>query len=108
MGAWFVMSSMGFFEMNGGTSPDLRVDLTAPLFDKIINELDTREYAGKECNNEDRNNSKEKVYIQSVKLNGKEINKPYISFPDIVNGGKLEFEMGAEPNEKWGRADYEQ
>ena len=44
------------------------------------------------------NNSKENVYIQSGTLNGKSLNKNFITYKDIVNGGTLNFEMGNQPN----------
>jgi putative alpha-1,2-mannosidase len=50
-----------------------------------------------------KNNSKENVYIQSAKLNGKQYNKCYLDYQDIVKGGKLELVAGDKPNEKWGR-----
>ena len=96
MGAWFVMSAMGFFEMNGGTSPELRVDLTGPVFDRIRIQLDARYFPGGEFVIETRNQSKENIYISSVRLNGKELTNPRISFRDIIKGGKLVYEM--EPN----------
>ena len=43
------------------------------------------------------NNSAANKYIQAVKLNGKPYTKPYIAFDDIAAGGRLEFEMGAQP-----------
>ena len=93
MGAWYVMSAMGFFEMNGGTSPDLLVDLTGPIFDRITIQLDPRYYPGSEFVIETRNQSKENIYIRSVSLNGKELKDPRISFRDIVQGGRIVFEM---------------
>lgn len=96
MGAWFVMTAMGLFEMNGGTSPDLRVDLTGPLFDKITIRLDPAFYPGKEFVIETRNRSEENLYIRSITLNGKEVKVPWISFREIVKGGKLVVEMGPE------------
>ena len=41
--------------------------------------------------------SDENRYIQSVTLNGKPYDKAYIEYSDIVKGGELVFEMGAEP-----------
>ena len=46
--------------------------------------------------------SEKNIYVQQVKLNGKKYTKNYISHEDIVNGAVLEFEMGPEPNKKWG------
>jgi predicted alpha-1,2-mannosidase len=94
MGAWFVMSAMGLFEMRGGTSPDLRLDLTGPLFDRITIQLDTTYYQGNKFVIETLNRSKENIYILSITLNGKDVKDPWISFRDIVKGGKLLFELG--------------
>jgi hypothetical protein len=41
------MGSLGLFEMNGGTSPDLRVDLTSPLFNSVTINLNPKYYKGK-------------------------------------------------------------
>lgn len=98
MGGWFVMSALGLFEMNGGTSPDLPVELTSPLFEKMTISLDTSYYEGKTFVIEAINNSKENIYIQSVSLNGKPLDQPRISFRDIVKGGSLTFEMGSQPS----------
>lgn len=40
-------------------------------------------------------------YIQSARLNGKPWDKSWISHEDVMNGGKLELEMGARPNKSW-------
>ena len=48
------------------------------------------------------NNSNENKYIQSAKLNGKPFNRTWIGHDEITNGGELVFEMGPEPNKKWG------
>ena len=95
MGAWFVNSALGLFEMNGGTSSGLRVDITSPLFSEITIKLDPRYYKGKAFVIKAYNNSARNIYIQSIKLNGSPVKDHYISFKDIVSGGKLELWMGA-------------
>lgn len=100
MGAWYVMAAMGLFEMNGGTSADLPIDLTTPLFNKITVSLDTTYYRGKQLIIETRNNAKENVYIQSIHLNGKRLEQPRISFKDLVDGGHLVFDLGSSPKEE--------
>ncbi|WP_214070340.1 GH92 family glycosyl hydrolase [Mucilaginibacter sp. dw_454] len=95
MGSWFVMSSMGLFEMNGGTSPDLRIDLSSPIFNSIKINLDPNFYKGKTFEIKTYNNSAKNIYIQSAKLNGRVLNGNFISFKDLVAGGKLELFMGA-------------
>ena len=49
-----------------------------------------------------KNYSKENIYIQSVKLNGKEWNKTYIPVEEIRKGGTIEYVLGSEPNMNWG------
>lgn len=97
MGAWFVMSALGLFEMNGGTSPDLRVDITSPLFNEMTIRLDPAFYSGKMFTIKAWNNSAKNVYIQSMKLNGQPLQAHHISFTDITKGGKLELFMGPVP-----------
>ena len=49
---------------------------------------------GKELKIKVKNNSNENIYIQSVKLNGVEVDSSAISYQEIMNGGVLEYEMG--------------
>jgi predicted alpha-1,2-mannosidase len=98
MGAWFVLSSMGLFEMNGGTSPDLRIDITSPLFSNIKINLNPSYFKGKTFEIKAYNNSAKNIYIRTAMLNGKVLKDNHISFKDIVNGGKLELYMSAKAN----------
>lgn len=98
MGAWFVMAAMGFFEMDSGCTEKPTVDISSPLFSKITINLNSQYYKGKQFVIEAKNNSKENVYIQSAKINGQTLISPKIFFEQIVNGGKLELEMGPQPN----------
>lgn len=45
--------------------------------------------------------SDKNCYVQSVKLNGKEIHRGYITYDEILAGGTLEFTMGSKPNKNW-------
>lgn len=98
MGAWFVLSSLGLFEMNGGTSPDLRIDITSPLFTDMRINLNPAYFKGKQFVIKAYNNSPQNIYIKSAKLNGLLLKENFISFKDIVKGGKLELYMTSTPN----------
>ena len=89
MSAWYVLSSLGFYEAEpaGG-----RYWFGSPLFDRA--EL---KVAGGTFAVVAENNSAENKYIQRVRLNGQPYTKPYIEHADLVAGGELVFEMGAEP-----------
>jgi len=41
--------------------------------------------------------------VQSAKLNGKALNDFKFPAKELLKGGRLELEMGSEPNENWGR-----
>jgi predicted alpha-1,2-mannosidase len=103
MGGWFVIASLGLFEMNGGTTDSSKVELTAPLFRKVTISLDPVYYTGKEFVITTKNSSPENIYIQSAALNGKPLDKSWIYYRDIVNGGTLEYVLGKEPNKDWGK-----
>ena len=103
MGGWFVIASMGLFEMNGGVTDDSFFDITSPLFDEIIIHIDKMYNGGKSFVIKTINNSHENIYIQSVTLNGKPLDVPKIKFKDVVKGGELLFKMGAKPNMNWGK-----
>lgn len=102
MGAWFVMSSMGLFEMDGGTSVKPIYEIGSPIFEKITIHLDSNYYSGKDFVIEAKNVSYDNKYIQSAKLDGEKLNKPWFYHSQLVDGGKLVFKMGAKPNKKWG------
>ena len=47
-------------------------------------------------------NSQQNVYIQSATLNGKPLDKNYITYKDIADGGVMRLVMGPEPNKERG------
>lgn len=102
MGSWFVMSSMGLFQMDGGCRENPIYEIGSPLFDKVEIVLDAKYYPGGKFVIETRNNSPENYFIQKAYLNGKELTKCWLYAHQVQAGGKLILEMGAEPNENWG------
>ncbi len=102
MGAWYVISAMGLFQMDGGTSVNPVLEIGSPIFDKIVVHLDSKYYKGKTFTIIAENNSPENRYIQSATLNGKPLNQPWFYFSEAVNGGTLKLIMGREPNKNWG------
>ena len=91
MSAWYILSAMGFYQVEpaGG-----RYVLGSPLFDKVSMKVG----AGKTFTVVAKNNSKENIYIQKAKLNGKDYPYSYIDFKDIQKGGTLELTMGNQPS----------
>lgn len=101
MGAWYVMSAMGLFEMDGGSSVDPVYEISGPLFEKISIQLNQDYYPGKEFIIEAKNVSSENRYILSAVLNGKKLDKFWFRHSELVKGGKLVLEMGPRPDKEW-------
>jgi len=97
MGAWFVMSAMGLFSMDGGTSSDPFFDLSTPLFEKITIRLDDHYFGGKTFIIETRNFSEKSICIESAELNGKKLDQLQIRWADVVKGGRLVLELATDP-----------
>ncbi|MBK5720020.1 GH92 family glycosyl hydrolase [Dysgonomonas sp. Marseille-P4677] len=91
MSSWYVLSALGIYSVCPGTDEYV---IGSPLFKKVTLTLED----GKKFIIEANNNNKENVYIQSASLNGNPLNKNYITYKDIANGGILRFEMGNLPN----------
>jgi len=91
MSAWYVMSAMGIYSVAPG---ETRYAIGRPLFDEVILNLENGNKFVIEC----ENNSHANKYIQSVKLNGNDLQEPFIDHFDIVIGGELDFVMGDKPN----------
>jgi len=97
MSAWYILAAMGMHPICPGNNT---YELTSPLVNKATIELDNRYYKGKRFTVIARNNSEENVYIQSITLNGKKINRLWITHQEIIQGGVLEFVMGKYPNKQ--------
>ena len=95
LSSWYILSAMGFYPVTPGSTSYV---IGSPLFEKSTIKLGN----GKIFTIIANNNSKENIYIQSVKLNGKSLNKTWIDQSEIVKGGNLVFGMGPEPNKLWG------
>jgi predicted alpha-1,2-mannosidase len=102
MSAWFVMSALGLFEMDGGVTPRPRVAIGSPLFERATITLDPDFYPGREFVIEARGTNPENIYIQSATLNGEPLETPWIEHDQITRGGILSLVMGPQPNPSWG------
>lgn len=99
MASWYAMSAMGLFQVCPGNPV---YQITSPIFDKITIRLDPECYPGKSFTIKAGNLSPENCYIQSANLNGKPLNRSWLSHDEIVKGGELVLQLGREPNKNWG------
>lgn len=91
MSAWYLLSAMGFYQVN--PSDGLLV-FGSPRFDKLRFKVGHQ----KTFTIRAINNSKDNIYIQRVRLNGKPYSKSYIRYSDVMAGGELIFDMGNKPS----------
>lgn len=97
LGAWYVMSAIGLFDVKGLTQLDPEFQIGSPLFDKTTIKLNRNYYKGKTFTIKTRNNSAANQYIQSVRCKGKEKNALFIPFREVVKGGEMVITLGNEP-----------
>ncbi|MBV5314170.1 MAG: GH92 family glycosyl hydrolase [Prolixibacteraceae bacterium] len=93
--SWYVFSAMGFYPVTPGSN---LYAIGSPFFNRITIDLPD----GKTFRVDARNCSKKNKYIQSARLNGTVINRPWLMHSELMNGGKLELTMGDRPNKQWG------
>jgi len=93
MSSWYIFSSMGFYPVNPAQGTYM---LGAPLFESAeINFPDGKKFSIKTSNFAEENQ-----FVTKVKLNGKDLDRAYITHKEIVEGGELLFEMSSEPFDK--------
>lgn len=102
MSSWFIMSALGLFQLDGGTTINPYYELGSPRYTKAVIKLDNKYNRGAEFIIEAENASKENKYIQSATLNGKPVESFRILQSEVLKGGKLKLVMGLEPNKRWG------
>ncbi len=95
MSSWYILSALGIYSVCPGTDEYV---IGSPVFEKATITLEN----GNKFVIEAKNNNKENIYIQSATLNGVPLEKNYITYSDIINGGEMKFEMSNEPNLKRG------
>ena len=97
MSAWYIFSSLGFYPVNSANSV---FAIGSPVAHRASIHLP----GNKKFTIVAHNNSKENIYVQKLRLNGKDLMRSYITYQEIMQGGKLEFFMGSEPNYEFGKA----
>lgn len=94
----FTLGAMGFYPVNPATGVYV---IGSPLINRVKIHNSTAQTIFTIVA---ENNSPENCYIQSAKLNGKELTQSWFTHADIVAGGELYFRMGNKPNKEWASA----
>ena len=90
LSAWYIFGMLGIYPV----APSIpEYEIGSPHFKKAVIHLAD----GKSITIKANNVSKKNIYVQSVKLNGKAIKGTSLNHFDLVNNGKVVFEMGDTP-----------
>lgn len=95
MSAWYIFSAMGFYPVCPGSNQYI---IGAPYLPYLQVTLEN----GKTLTIKADKVSDENKYIQSITLNGKALNRAFITHDELTLGGELIYSMGSKPNKKWG------
>lgn len=91
MSAWYLFTALGFYPVAPGSS---QYALGSPVVKTAVLKLEN----GKTLTIEAKDQSEKNVYVKKVELNGKRIDRNFITYNEIANGGRLVFEMDDKPD----------
>jgi len=96
--AWYVFSAMGFYPVAPATDQYV---LGAPLFKKVTLNLEN----GNEIIINAPENNEDNRYMESMKVNGKDYTKNWLSHREMMKGMTIDYKMGDTPNKNRGTQD---
>ncbi|WP_183575066.1 GH92 family glycosyl hydrolase [Mucilaginibacter sp. X5P1] len=94
MSAWYMFAAMGFYPLNPISGEYL---LCSPIFDEVSINLP----GGKTLLIQTHKKSSSAIYINAVKWNGHIYSKNYITYQNLVKGGKLDIYLLDAPSKTW-------
>ena len=86
MSAWYLFTALGFYPVAPGSD---QYALGSPVMKTAKLTLEN----GKVLTIEAKNQGDKNVYVESVSVNGRKLNRNYLTYAEIMNGGKIVFEM---------------
>jgi predicted alpha-1,2-mannosidase len=90
MSAWYIFSSMGFYPVTPGSD---RYAIGSPLIEKAIVRLDNKKTLIIKAIDQ----SKENIFVKSIMIDGKKIDRWYLTHEEIMNSKEIIFEMTNTP-----------
>ncbi len=120
LSAWFVMSSIGMYQVCPGCGAGLGSDnggggeyvLTTPSFARTVLYLPSSPSSSPSSSSSSnpvlfeilapRSRDDADIYIQRATLNGKDYNCAFMTHDMLMKGGTLEYTLGPSPNKQWG------
>lgn len=84
LGAWYVMSALGLFDVKGLTEIDPKFQIGAPLFDKVTVRLNKDYYPGEKFVIEAKKQAVGDCYLQDISLNNRPQDTVQLPFSEVV------------------------
>ena len=91
MSAWYIFTALGFYPVAPASG---RYMLGSPAIKTAVLHLEN----GRTLTIESRDQSDKNVYVSKVELNGRPITRRYITYDELIGGGKLVFFLSPTPN----------
>ena len=95
MSAWYLFTCMGFYPVCPASQYYV---IGAPQVPRAVMHLSN----GKTFTMTADRLSDQNIYLQSVRVNGKNWDSPFLPCRELQDGGTIEFVMGPQPNKGWG------
>tara|TARA_R110000868_G_scaffold76774_5_gene220525 strand:- start:11277 stop:13679 length:2403 start_codon:yes stop_codon:yes gene_type:complete len=96
LGGWYVMSSLGIFDVKGLSGQTPTFQFGSPIFDKV--EIKVNSQSNKPLIIQTINNGLSNFYVEKIKRNGSPYDRLSIPYKDLVQGDTLNFYMSNIPN----------
>jgi len=93
MSAWYVFSALGFYPVAPGSNQYV-------LGSPAVNRAEIDVGGGRTFVVVAENQTPEHIYVSDVLLDGKRLDRAYITHEEIAKGGELRFVMSGEPGER--------
>lgn len=90
MSAWYIFTALGFYPVAPGSD---QYQLGSPVVKSAALHLEN----GKVLNIEAKDQSERNVYVKQVEVNGRKLDRRYLTYSDIMNGGRIVFFMDDKP-----------
>lgn len=87
MSAWYIMTAIGLFQMDGGTRSNPIYEIGSPMFKEVKIKLDNQYGRGSQFLIKANHASKKNIYVQGAILNGKQLNTFYFDASELLKGG---------------------
>ena len=101
LGAWYVMSAMGLFDVQGGAPSEPTFQLGSPAFDKVVVHLSPFNATGRKFVIRTEGLTPDALYVQGARFNGKPLQENWLYRKDVLAGGELVLQLGTEPSDCW-------